>query len=174
MKKLLLILVLLLVPMGVVDACPGKRGPCGGGCAAQQAAVDLVAIPDMAQQMLDTTENVAMNAMQGFDAAARNTGGLVQEIQFDGNVSDTDAQQVAEAFQKGVLLMRLATEDLDQASKFALIATVEEGPVAVALKLRAAAYFTDATVKLNRARQFVLEAEKKAAVLLGIPIKNPC
>lgn len=169
MKKLLLILALCLVPLNVADACPGRKGPCNGQCTAP-----LVTIPIMVREVLDTTatvvDRVRQSAQQGREVARK----LMTQVAFDKKVSDQDVQRVAGIFDKGLLLMRLAFDDLREASKLAATATIEAGPVAVSLRLRAAASFTDATVKLNRARLFFLEVEKSAAALLGVEVKNPC
>lgn len=177
MKKLLLILALCLVPLNVADACPGRKGPqvplwtslCNGPCIAP-----LVAIPDMVQQVLETTASIAENAFQYTNQGRRDAGEFMQRVFMAEDISDTDVQRVVAIFDKGAILVKLTRDDLAQASKLIATATVEEGPVAVALQLRAAAMFTDATIKFNRARAFFLEAEKAAATLLGVEVKNPC
>ena len=139
MKKLLLCLVLMLVPVGVATACPGRACQCPGVVQAEEQPLVNV----------DDAVNTALEAMQAYAegqmASVQQAGPAAQQAMMEVSMVAGSEEEIAvvnkmgEEFNKGRALFHFAMQDLSEGSKLELLSTFEDGPKAAALKLQAAA-----------------------------------
>lgn len=150
MKKLLLILALMLMPLSVADACPGR-----GGLQGEEAP--LVTLDDLVAETLSAMQGFAESAYHRVNQLGPMAAQLMTEVQF--NIEDTKVvAAVDQTFQAGSLMYQLAQENLNKGSELAALAELEEGPDAAALRLQAAAEFAKGGSKLLRSATYLLKS----------------
>lgn len=169
MMRLLMCLALLLVPLSTADACPGKKGPCDGQC-----VPPLVSITDQAQGIMDTAGQVAGRASARTNKVAYSVTMQFRKARFEGTIDEDQMARIGERLMQANIFLRLAQDDLKDGGKYSALATVSDGAIAVANKLRAAACFTEGTDKLNQAYDIFMEVQKEIALRVSQKNKAPC
>lgn len=174
MKRFLMCLALLLVPTMLYadEACPNKTCQ-GGACVVAEEPMVVTTVDELVAQTLKTMDEFAKSAYEGVNNTGREAGQLFMEVQFATEDQEV-IKRIGTEFERAQILFQVGMEDAKKGGTLAMLATLDEGPEAAALRLQAAAYFASSGGKFLRAKACLETVVKESqAVLAETDVKDP-